>query len=218
MELHLYADDQQVYLSFKPIGNNSEAQDSCLKRLQKCARHIQIWMNLNMLKLNGNKTEFIMFGMKQQLTKIYRIDINISGITIETVQSVHNLGYFMDCFMKNFHHISKISGVLYGLLKDVRSIHLHIKQDTVKILVQALVLSKLDYCNSLLSISAQYKLDKLQRVQNMASRKVYNLRKYDHFTANMRNLHWLKIHEHITFNLVSLMFKINNNICGYIHV
>ena len=162
-----------------------------------------------MLKLNGDKTEFIMFEMKKQLAKIYRIDININGTTIQTVESVHNLDYFMDCFMKNSHHISKISGSLYGLLKDVRSICLHINQDTAKILVQALVLSKLDYCNSLLLSSAQYELDKLQRVQNMACRVVYNLRKYDHVTAYMSNLHYLRICECITYKPTLLMFKIN---------
>ena len=162
-----------------------------------------------MLKLNGDKSEFIMFGMKQQLTKIDRTDINISGTSIQTVESICNLAYFMNCFMENSHDINKISGGLYGLLKDVRSICLHINQDTANLLVQALVLSKLDYCNSLLSDSAQYELHKLQRVQNMACRVVYNLRKYDHVTANMRNLHWLRIHKCITYKLASLMFKIN---------
>ena len=51
-------------------------------------------MNLHMLKLNSDKTEFIMFGMKQQLAKSDRIDINISATTIQTVESVHNLVYF----------------------------------------------------------------------------------------------------------------------------
>ena len=208
IEFQLYANDQQVYLSFKQIKNNSEAQDACTKRLQKCVRDIKIWMNLNMLKLNGHKTEFIMFGTNQHLDKIDRIDINISGTAIQTVESVCNLGYFID-FIKNPHHINKISGGLYGLLKDVRFILLHINQDTAKILVKGLVLSKLEYCNSLLSGSAQYKLDELQRMQNMACRVVYNLRKYDRVIANMRNLQWLKICECITYKLGLLMFKIN---------
>ena len=147
--------------------------------------------------------------MKWQLANVDRTDINISGTTIQTVESVHNLGYFMHCPIKNSHHISKISGGLYCLLKDLGSIHLHINQNTVNMLVQALVLSKLDYCNSLLSGSAQYVLDKFQRVKNMACRLVYNLRKYDHVTANMRNLYWLRICKHITYKLASLMFKFN---------
>ena len=41
-------------------------------------------------------------------------------------------------------------------------------QDRVKIVVQALIMSKLDYCNSLIIGSAEYQLDRLQRIQNMA--------------------------------------------------
>ena len=126
---------------------------------------------------DGDKTEFIIFETKQKLTIINRFDINISDTNIQTIAFIHNLGYFMDCFMKNFHHINKISGGLFSLLKDVRSIHLHINYDTAKILVQALVLFKLEYCNSLVSGSAQYKLDKLQRAQNITCRVVYNLKK-----------------------------------------
>ena len=83
-----------------------------------------------MLKPNGDKTEFTVFGMKQQMAKMDRIDINISRTTIQTVEFVCNPGYFMDCFLKNSHHINKISGGLYGLLKEVRSICLHINQNT----------------------------------------------------------------------------------------
>ena len=42
----------------------------------------------------------------------------------------------------------------------------------------------------------------------MACRVLYNLRKYDYVTANMRNLHWLRIHKCITYKFALLMFKI----------
>ena len=72
------------------------------KKAPKYVRDTQIWMNLNILKLNGDKTELIMFGMKQQLAKIDRIDINISDTTMQTVKFVHNIGYFMDLLHEEF--------------------------------------------------------------------------------------------------------------------
>ena len=57
---HLYADDQQVYLSFKP--SNAGAKEQCIEQLQGCIADIHKWMSANMLKLNDEKTEFIMFG------------------------------------------------------------------------------------------------------------------------------------------------------------
>ena len=69
------------------------------------------------------------------------------------------------------------------------------------------MISKLDYCNSLLLGSAQYQLDKLQCIQNIACHVVTNLRKYDHITVSMRNLHWLRIRGRITFKVALLVYK-----------
>ena len=54
---HLYADNQQLYLAFKP--SNAGAKEQCIKQLQRCISDIHKWMSANMLKLNDDKTEFI---------------------------------------------------------------------------------------------------------------------------------------------------------------
>ena len=91
--------------------------------------------------------------------------------------------------------------------------------DTMKIIIQALVVSKLDYCNSLLAGTAGYTLDKLKHIciQNMSCRVITNLHKYDHISENM-TLHWLKIHDRIMFKNALLVYKCS---CGlapkYLH-
>ena len=71
---HGYADDQQEYLSFKPIPGS---QEQCLNQLQGCISEIQKWMKVNTLKLNNAKTEFLVLGTQQQLNKIMDINIRI---------------------------------------------------------------------------------------------------------------------------------------------
>ena len=73
--------------------------------------------------------------------------------------------------------------------------------------MQALVLSRLDYCNSTFIGCTQYNLSKLQRVQNMAGRVIFKLRKHDHITLHLSNLHWLKVAERIDFKVAVLVFK-----------
>ena len=88
---HFYADDQKIYLSFKPgpTGVHS-AQDDCILQIERCIEEIRNWMAMNTLKLNDDKNEFIIFGTHQQLKKIDHITIRIGSVPIEHVR---NLGF-----------------------------------------------------------------------------------------------------------------------------
>ena len=57
-----------------------------------------------------------------------------------------------------------------------------------------------------------YKLAKLQRIQNVGCRIMYNLRKYDHITEHIRDLHWLWAPERITYKVALLMSKVLNDL------
>ena len=85
-------------------------------------------------------------------------------------------------------------------------------KNTAQVVVQALVLSRIDYCNSLLMGSAEYQIDKLKKIQNMAWRGICGVRKFDSISSHLKDLHWLHIHEHITFKICILMFKCYRNI------
>ena len=68
---HLYADDQQIYLIFKPGPTGVQsAQDDCILQIERCIEEIRNWMAMNMLKLNDDKTEFIIFELINNLRKL----------------------------------------------------------------------------------------------------------------------------------------------------
>ena len=77
---------------------------------------------------------------------------------------------------KQVTHISARSS--YAKLRYINSIRHLLTVNATKTLLSAFVLSKLDYCNSLLCGSPQFILDKLQRVQNFAARFVMKSRKW----------------------------------------
>ena len=81
-----YADDQQMYLSFSPI--QPCGKDKCLQSLGACISNIHLWMRTNLLKLNDEKTELIVLGTRQQLSKVGEVSIMIGNDTISTVPSV----------------------------------------------------------------------------------------------------------------------------------
>jgi len=78
-------------------------------------------------------------------------------------------------------------------------------------LVHAFVSSCLDYCNSLLYMINDGLLAKLQTVQNAAVRVMTETRKFDHITPMLHQLHWLLVHQRITFKLAMIPFKC---LCG----
>ena len=202
---HLYADDQKIYLSFKPqiIGSHEQ----CIKRLEDCIAEIHQWMTLNLLKLNNDKTEFILFGTRQQLSKLDTILVSIAvgNTMVHLVEMVRNLGYIMDKLLKKTAHINKTVSTTYCQIKNIQKIRSKLDIESTRTVVQALVLSRLNYCNSMLQGSADYQLHKLQKIQNMACRVVCNLNKHDHVSNHMETLHWLKILERICFKISTLM-------------
>ena len=206
VQYHLYPDDQQIYLSFKPGPTGVQfTQDDCIHRMERCIEEIRNWMARNMLKLNDEKTEFIIFGTHQQLKKIDNITIRIGSKNIISAEHVRNLGFLMYKFCKNTKHINYLSSLLCHQLRNIWNFRGKLDFDAAKTVVQALILSKLDYCNSLLIGTPECHLSWLQHVQNMACRVVCNLRKYDHVSTSMYSLHWLRVREHITYKIAYLV-------------
>ena len=125
---------------------------------------------------------------------------------------VRNLGFVMDSLLKNGPHINKITSFCYCKLCNIAKIRPSLDTKLAQLIVQALVLSSINYCNSLLAGSPQYQLDKRQCIQNVSCWVICNIRKHDHVSPAMKGIHWLKILERITYKLCLLVYKCQNNL------
>ena len=102
---HLYADDIQLCVSFKP--NQSDAVGA-IRNLEACIKDVAVWMNSHSLKLNNEKTEFVLFGSKVNLSKIDISSIVIPDTVIRVSDSCRNLGVMLDSTMTMSSQISSI--------------------------------------------------------------------------------------------------------------
>ena len=116
--------------------------------------------------------------------------IHIGDADVPFVSTVKNLGVTLDSNLSMSQHISNTCKAAYIQIRHISSINLLTTQAT-QTLVCSLVLSRLDYCNSLLSGCPQYLLDKLHKVQNAAARLVCKAKKSDHIHPILETLHWL---------------------------
>ena len=78
----------------------------------------------------------------------------------------------------------------FFFINSIGRIRKYLPLDPFKRLVNALVISHLDYCNSLLYGLPYYELAKLERVQNTAARLIVGARRFDHMTPILKDLHW----------------------------
>ena len=207
-----YVDDTQNYRSFRPLNNSSQPQIDCINKLELCLADVRSWMQVNFLKLNESKTEFIIFGTRQQLNKVGTINIKIGEDAIQNVTSVRNLGLHFDEDLKHSTHVNKLTGISFNMIHNISRIHHLLDIETTKTLVQALVLSHLDYCNSILLGIPNYNIQKLQGIQIMSARIVLQLPQRLRITNHPAELHWLKVPYRIEYKITTLMFKCIHNI------
>ena len=104
-------------------------------------------------------------------------------------------------------HVNSVRKSAVCYLRNISLLRKFLSSKTTKILVNAFVSSKLDYCNSLLYNVPKCVLKKLQSVQNAAGRLITWSRKKDHITPVLYDLHWLPVNECIKFKILLLTFK-----------
>ena len=200
---YLYADDSQLYVSFAS-GDSAAA----LNGLQPCLASVQSWMSTNKLKLNPDKTEFLLIGNERQRSKyLSMLPIELLGVKTNPAKSARNLGVIFDKNFTFLSHISAVCSSCFYHIRDLRRIRRHLDLDSAKLLATALVSSRLDYCNSLLYGIADIDLTRLQRVHNQLARLVTKSPPFTRSIPLHRSLHWLPVRFRILFKINLLTYK-----------
>ena len=205
-----FADDEELILAFS--ADSELDQKLARQKMISCIADIRDYLKRNKLCNNGDKTELLIIGTKQQLSKLKINSIRVNGVTIQKATHVRNLGVIFDENLTMEHHIKKICKTGYFHLKNIAAIRNNIdKKDTEK-LVHAFISSTLDYGNALLYGISNTLLNKLQILQNSAARLIEKLRKYDHITESLKKLHWLPVKARIEFKTILLTWKALHNL------
>ena len=108
-------------------------------------------------------------------------------------------------------HVSNIAWTCYFELRRLASIRRFLKSTTIATLVSAFVLSRIDYCNSLLFGSTHDVTSHLQRIQNYAARVILRLPKSSSITTHLTSLHWLPVKARSTYKIASLHYNCHSS-------
>ncbi len=205
---HFYADDTQLHLSFDPCDSNT-----AVNRLNNCLADIRSWMSDNYLKLNADKTELILIGNPKRVAKVQHFELTLGDSVVRPSSSARNLGVIFDDTLSFKQFCLKSASAATFHIRPLSKIRDHLSRDLTSRLCTSFVLSRLDYCNSLLAGLPKCSLRPLQLAQNMAARLIVRARKSCHITPFLQELDWLPINERIEEKILKITFKSQNGLC-----
>jgi len=104
---------------------------------------------------------------------------------------VRDLGVLLDSELSMKHHISKVTSTCYYHLRRLHQIRNYLSRKTLIQIVMSFVISRIDYCNSVLVGLPVSTLAPLQQVQNAAVWLILGLNRRSHITPALKQLHWL---------------------------
>ena len=90
---HSYADDTQLYLSFRPLHGTCEAE--ALDAMENCIADVRSWMITDKLMFNDDKPEFLVIGSSKQLSKVSVSSIGVGDVDVIPVHSGKKSGFLV---------------------------------------------------------------------------------------------------------------------------
>ena len=131
----------------------------------------------------------------------------LSSLSPSFVICGDNLGVLFDAKFCFTNHVNSVIKSCFISLRDLHRIRRFLSVDTSVVIANALVSSRLDYCNSLFRSLSSRNATRLQYVQNALARFVTGASKYTHITSTLRTLHWLPVRQRIIFKTLVLVYK-----------
>src|SRR6218665_3563853 len=123
---------------------------------------------------------------------------------------IRDLCVLLDCKLNTTQHIFSTARTCFIHLRIIRQGRRCLDETCRRILVQALVISRLDYCNSVLSGLPSFALQPLSSALHTATCLIKDLSPRDHITPTLKQLHWLPILARISFKISLLMYHIHS--------
>ena len=110
-------------------------------------------------------------------------------------------------------HVSRLVRSCFYKLHRIKSVRRLLPTSVAIQLVNSYVVSRVDYCNSIIAGSPVNLTNQIQSVLNAASRLLYGRGRFDHITDILRDkLHWLRVPQRIAFKCVLLVYKAQNGL------
>ena len=150
-ETESYVDDTKIYLSIQTMD-----LENGILRVAAVLNCIAEWCCSHFLLIRPTKTKLILFGVSYILSRLPTISIEFLGQLLTPVPACKDLGYRLDSHL-TFNYHNSTSSLLSSLCQINRVKHLF-SEDTLLLIINSLVFSKLFYCATVWSETTIYNI------------------------------------------------------------
>ena len=158
---HQYGDDTNLYHSF-----SASDQQSCLETVSECLNSVNNWFLTNGLLVNPGKSDSIFIGTTVQTRKVDSSGVKMGGSKIPLSDKIKSFGVVFDQRLTFENHVKAVCRTCNFHIKSLRVLRPSLDTGTAEIIGRSIIMSRLDYCNSLLAFTSKQNIHRLQMVQN----------------------------------------------------
>ena len=156
------------------------------------------------LKMNDDKTEFMVISSKSIARGIVAPSLHICDHQVVATSTVRNIGVMLNSKASMEAHVLSVCKSSFIHIRNLSRIKEFLDSSSLERLVHAFITTKLDYCNSLLCGAPSTLVNKRQRIQNISTRIISWHGRCEHITPILISLHWLPVYK---FHLKTYVFK-----------
>jgi hypothetical protein len=201
---HLYADDLQIYTqaSLSELSNAVSVTNDNLELISN-------WSKRFGLNVNQQNTQCIIIGSSYFTSRIDFAQLPLvifDGVYLTYAKSVKNLGLIFDHCFSWRPQIEALRKKIFAAYRSLNRFRNFLPVSTKVNLAQSLLLSIIDYADVCYPDQSEGLLDKLEHLQNIAIRIIYNLRKFDHVSEYRAKLNWLPIRQRRDLHILKLLY------------
>lgn len=203
--VHLYADDTQIYSSFAP-----SSVEMAVNNINRDIKSLLEYARSHCLNLNHAKTKLLLFGPQKTVDTLSRdFVLDVCGTTIKVVPEARNLGVVFDSALRFRTHISECLRSSYHKLKLIYSKRHSLDRRLKSTLCEALVLSRLNFCDIVYGPSLDSRdVRRIQVLQNSCLRLIYGVRRRQHISDKLKINRWLNMSDRRYLHLAVFFHKL----------
>lgn len=206
-DFHMYADDLLLFTGF-----DGKTVEKTFQRLQVVLNVVDSWMRTNHLLLSPSKTSVHIFRSSRSKPPVCP-ELCLGDLRLTALEApLRWLGVDFDTHLTMAQFMQKTCRSSFYQLRVIRYVRPSLDKATALLLCNALVLSRLRYCHTLLAAVTHEQMAKLERVWKAAARVVASEGRCIASSEDLRReLRWCTARNQSWLGVVRLTFL---SLCG----